>query len=75
MQYTSEYMKIDSRNTGDYYVMFLSRHQNDNHLYNNTNRWLTLWYEYQNDKYNVPIYRARILFGPKRKSDPKKYIH
>ena len=37
-------------------------------------RWWLLWYEYILDKDNVPVYGVRILFGPTRKPDLKKYI-
>ena len=37
-------------------------------------RWWLLWHKYQNDKNNVPIYGARMLFGKERKPNPDKYI-
>ena len=33
-----------------------------------------LWHEYKNDRNNFPIYGDRLLFDPKRKPDPNKYI-
>ena len=37
-------------------------------------RWCPLWYEYKKNRNNVLIYGDRMLFGPKRKPDPNKYI-
>ena len=42
--------------------------------YDDKTCWRPLWKEYTNDSNNVPIYGKRMLFGPKRKSDPGKYI-
>ena len=67
-------MQLDSLTTGDYHVTFLSRHPSDNTLCDDAARWWPLWYEYVLDKINVPVYGARILFGPTRKLDLKKYI-
>ena len=33
-----------------------------------------LWHEYKNDSNNFPIYGDRMLFDPKRKPNPNKYI-
>ena len=35
---------------------------------------LPLLYEYKNDDNNVAVYGARMLFDPKPKLDPRKYI-
>ena len=67
-------LNMNAKRTGDYYVTFISRHPNDNKLYDDKARWWPLWHEYKNDKNDVPIYGARMLFGPKRKSDSNKYI-
>ena len=67
-------LQLDSETTGDYHVTFLSRHPSDNTLCDDAARWWPLWYEYVLDKNNVPVYGARILFGPTRKPDLKKYI-
>ena len=60
---------MNSNRTVDYHLTFISRHSKDSNIYNDTARWWHLWHEYKNDKNNVPIYGARILFGPKRKPD------
>ena len=70
----TELLNMDSKSTGDYHVTFISRHPNDNDLCDETVRWWPLWYEYKNDKNNVPTYDARMLFGPKRKQNSNKYI-
>ena len=44
------------------------------YLCDDMTRWCPLWCEYKNDRNNVPIYGVRMLFGPKRKPDPNKYI-
>lgn len=67
-------MNLDSKHTGDYYVTFISRHPDDSHLCNQTARWWPLWHEYKKNVNNVPLYGARMLFGPKRKQDLRKYI-
>ena len=66
-------LDLDSKNTGDFHFTFISRHPFDSHLCDNTTRWWSLWHEYKNNKNNVPIYGARMLFDPKRKPDPSKY--
>ena len=65
---------MDSKNIGDYRLTFISRHPEDNHPYDDTIRCWPLWNEYKNDTNNVPMYGTQMLFGPKRKSDPSKYI-
>ena len=55
-------------------LLLLSRNPSDNTLCDDAARWWPLWYEYVLDKINVPVYGARILFGPTRKLDLKKYI-
>ena len=65
---------LDSQNTCDYHVIFISQHQDDSHLCDNTARWWPLWCEYKNDENNFSLYGTRILFGPKRKHNPSKYI-
>ena len=65
---------MDSKRTGNYHVTFISRHQNGNDLCDDKDRCWPLWHEYKNDKNNVLIYGARILFGQKRKPDYNKYI-
>ena len=69
----TELMNVDSKSTGDYHVMFISRHPKDNDFCDDKTRWWPLWHEYKNDKNDVPIYGARMLFGPKRKLDSTKY--
>ena len=54
--------------------MFLSRHPFDNRLCDDTSRWWPLQYEYVLDTNNIPGYGARILLGPNRKPNTKKYI-
>ena len=49
-------LDLDSKNPGDYHVTFISRHLDDSHFCDDTARWWPLWYEYKNDKNNVPIY-------------------
>ena len=65
---------MDSKSTGNYHVTFISRHPKNNDLCDETTRWWPLCHEYKNDKNNLPIYGARMLFGPKRKPDSNKYI-
>ena len=67
-------LNMDSKSTGDYHVTFISRHPKDNDLCDDKARWWPLCHEYKNDTNNVPIYGARMLFGPKRKPDSTKYI-
>ena len=64
---------MNPRKTGDYHVTFLSRHTSDCHLCDENSRWWPLWYEYIFDKDNIPVYGSRILLGPKRKPNLKKY--
>ena len=61
-------------NTGDYHVIFISRHPDDNYLCDDTARCWPLWHEYKNDENNVPLYGARIPFDPKRKLYSSKCI-
>ena len=65
---------MNSKETGDYHVTFISRHPKVIHLCDDMDRWWSLWHGDKTDRNNVPIYGARILFGPKRKPDPNKYI-
>ena len=37
-------------------------------------RWWPEWHEYQLDSHNIPVYGVCMLFSPKRKLNPKKYI-
>ena len=67
-------LNLDSKHTGDYHVTFIFRHPDVSHLCDDTDRWWPLWHEYKNDVNNVPLYGARMLFGPKRKLDLSKYI-
>ena len=62
---------MDSIQTGDYHVTFIPRHPNDTNLCDDKARWWSLQHEYKNDTNGVPIYGARMLFGPKRKTDSK----
>ena len=65
---------MNSKRSGDYHVMFISRHPNDSHICDDTARWQPLCHEYKNDKNNVPINDARMFFSLKRKPNPNKYI-
>ena len=65
---------MNPRKTGDYHVTFLSRHTSGLHLCDDNSRWWPLWYEYVLDKDNIPVYESRILLGPNRKPNLKKYI-
>ena len=65
---------MNSRTTGNYHVTFVSRHTSDNHLCDDTSYWWPLWYEYVIDKNDIPVYRSRIVLGPNRKLNIKKYI-
>ena len=60
--------------TGNYHVTFLLCNPSDNHLCDDTSCWWPLWYEYVLDTNNIPVYGARILLGPNRKSNIKLYI-
>ena len=55
------------------HVTFISR-PDDIYLCDDITRWWYLWHEYKKDEDNVPLYGARMLFGPKRKQDINKYI-
>ena len=48
--------------------------QNDSHLCDDNTRWWSLCHKYKDVENNVLTYDARVLFGPKRKPDPSKYI-
>ena len=39
-------LNLDSQNTDDYHVTFISRQRDDSHLCNDTARWCPLWSEY-----------------------------
>ena len=65
---------MNSKWTGDYNVKFISQHPNDNSLCDDKSRWWHLLREYKNDKNDVTIYGAHILFGPKHKPDSNKHI-
>ena len=65
---------MDSKSIGDYRHTFILRHAKDNDLCDDKDRWWPLCHEYKNNTNNVPIYGARMLFGPKRKPDSTKYI-
>ena len=60
--------------TGDYNVIFLSRHPDDKYLCDDRSRWWPEWHEYQLDANNVPVCGARMLFSPKRKPNLKKVM-
>ena len=64
-------LSIDSKNTDDHHVTFIFRYLDDNHLFDNTTRWWSLWHEYNNNNSKVAIYGARIIFDPRHKLDPK----
>ena len=65
---------MNSKSTGDCHITFISRHPNENNLCDDKARWWPLWHECKNYKNDIPIYRARMLFGPKRRPDSNKYI-
>ena len=67
-------MDLDSQNTDDYHVVFISRRLDVSNICGDTTRWWPLWYEYKNDETNIPFCGVRILFDLKRKPDPSKYI-
>ena len=46
---------MDSNTTGDYHFSFLSRHPEDDKLYDDKVRWWLLQYEYVNNSNNVPV--------------------
>ena len=50
--------------TGDYHVTFLSRHPDDNHIYDDVVRWRPEWHEYSLDGENIPVYGSCILLKP-----------
>jgi len=39
-------LNLDSQNTGDYHVTFISRHPDDSNLCDDTARWWPLWHKY-----------------------------
>ena len=59
---------------GNYHVLFLEMHPDDNYLYDDKTRWWPEWNDYKLDDNNFPVYRAHVLFSPKRKSNLKKYV-
>ena len=63
--------QINSLHTGDYRVNFLSIRPDDSHL---CTRWWLAWYKYHLDNQNVSTYDARMLLGPKQKSNLTKHI-
>ena len=67
-------LKMGSLRTGDYHVIFLSKHPADKHLCDDKARWWPEWHEYYLDDENIYSYGDRVLFSPKRKSDQPKYI-
>ena len=67
-------LNMNSKRIDDYHVTYISQHPKDSHLCADTARWWSLWHKYKNDKTNIHIYGACMLFGPKRKLDPNKYI-
>ena len=62
---------MKARTTGHYHVIFLSRHPFDTILCDDNTRWWPLWYEYVMDEKIIPVYGARILFGPTRKPNER----
>ena len=67
-------LDMEPQTIEDYHVTFLSLHPSGNHLFDDTSRWWSLWYEYVLDTNNIPVYGARILLGPNRKPNTKNYI-
>ena len=67
-------LDMEPQTTEDCQVTFLSGLPSDKHLCDDTSRWWPLWYEYVLDTNNIPVYGARILLGPNRKPNTKKYI-
>ena len=67
-------LDMNSKRTGYYHATFISRHTKDSCLCDDTDSWWPLWHQYKNDRNNDPIYGTYMLFGPKRKPDPNKYI-
>ena len=66
-------LQMESETIGDYHVNLLSRHPSHYTLCDDEARWWPSWYEFVSDKDNVLVYGARLLFGPTRKPDLKKY--
>ena len=67
-------LKINSLRTGYHHVTFISRHPTDKDLCGDIARWWPEWHDCYLDNSNIPVYSARMLFSPKRKSDLIKYI-
>ena len=67
-------LKINPETTSDYHLIFLARHPDDTHLCDDKARWRPEWHEYKLDSDKVLVYGVRVLFLPKRKADPKKYM-
>ena len=53
---------IKIRTTGDYHVIFLSYYLSDNHLCDDNAQWWPLWYGYNMNKKNIPVYGTQNLF-------------
>ena len=68
------FLTMEPETIGDCNVIFIARHPDDKHLYDDKDRLCPKWHEYKIDSNNVPVHGARILFSPKRKPNPKKCI-
>ena len=65
---------MDSFRTGGYQVTFLSRHPVDKHLCDNVACWWPEWYNNCFYDSNIPVYGARMILNPRRKSDLIMYL-
>ena len=65
---------MNPETTSDSHLNFLARHTDDTLLCDDKDRWRPGWYEYKLDSDNNLVYGVRVLFSPKWKPDPKKYV-
>ena len=67
-------LKMNPSTTGDYHVIFLSLHPDDNHLCNDASRWWPEWHEHSLNDDNIPVYDSCMLFKQNRKPNLTKYM-
>ena len=56
-------LKLDPSTTGDYHDTFLSRHPDDNYLYDDVSLWWPEWHDYSLNDENITVYDSRMLLN------------